>query len=212
MCGCARACAHVRVPVGMYVRTCVQVVCVEHARACMCVCKCVRRRVWNTCECVKLTWFSDNVDGKGSGPASIIPLKQIGANIYINSAVKLHPPQLDMIDVSSIDAIVITNFFNILALPYITEYTNFSGKIYATEPTVQIGRYCRFSMSLVLDCPANNAHTTHSYMHTPCTLLAHVCIHTSHSHTSHAHHTHTHSSHAHTAHTLTNFLKACVIA
>ena len=67
--------------------------------------------------------------------------KQIGANTYINSAPKFHLPQLSLIDISSVDAIVITNFYNILALPYITEYTGFKGKIYATEPTIQMGRY-----------------------------------------------------------------------
>lgn len=38
-----------------------------------------------------------------------------------------------------------------LALPYLTEYTNFKGKIYATEPTAHIGRYVlliRLSFSL----------------------------------------------------------------
>jgi integrator complex subunit 9 len=65
--------------------------------------------------------------------------KQIGANTYINSAPKFHLPQLSLIDISSVDAIVITNFYNILALPYITEYTGFKGKIYATEPTIQMG-------------------------------------------------------------------------
>lgn len=30
---------------------------------------------------------------------------------------------------------------NMLALPYITEGTNFKGEVYATEPTLQIGRF-----------------------------------------------------------------------
>lgn len=28
-----------------------------------------------------------------------------------------------------------------MALPYITEHTGFTGTVYATEPTLQIGRY-----------------------------------------------------------------------
>lgn len=28
-----------------------------------------------------------------------------------------------------------------MALPYITEHTGFTGTVYATEPTVQIGRW-----------------------------------------------------------------------
>lgn len=46
-----------------------------------------------------------------------------------------------MIDLSEIDVILISNLHNMLALPYITEYTSFSGKILATEPTVQMARY-----------------------------------------------------------------------
>jgi len=45
-----------------------------------------------------------------------------------------------LLDPSSIDIILISNYHNIAALPYITEYTPFKGKIYATAPTVQIGR------------------------------------------------------------------------
>ena len=41
---------------------------------------------------------------------------------------------------NSIDFIFITNYNHMLALPYITEYTNFKGKINATEPTVLFGR------------------------------------------------------------------------
>eukprot|EP01133_Synstelium_polycarpum_P013310 gene13310-15646_t len=41
---------------------------------------------------------------------------------------------------ASVDIILISNYTNIYALPYVTEYTAFNGKIYATEPTVQIGK------------------------------------------------------------------------
>lgn len=50
-------------------------------------------------------------------------------------------PQLDMIDLASIDIILISNFENMLSLPFITEYSRFKGQIYATEPTIQIGRF-----------------------------------------------------------------------
>ena len=49
-------------------------------------------------------------------------------------------PEFSSIDWDSIDFIFITNYNHMLALPYVTEYTNFKGKIYATEPTVLFGR------------------------------------------------------------------------
>lgn len=46
-----------------------------------------------------------------------------------------------IIDFSEIDAILISNYTCMLALPFITEDTGFKGIIYATEPTLQIGRF-----------------------------------------------------------------------
>ncbi|CAG8615524.1 1728_t:CDS:2 [Racocetra fulgida] len=44
-------------------------------------------------------------------------------------------PVFSSVDWKSIDFILITNYKNMLALPYITEYSEFRGKVYATEPT-----------------------------------------------------------------------------
>ena len=45
-----------------------------------------------------------------------------------------------MVNMSQIDIILISSYTCMLALPYLTEYTGFKGIIYATDPTVQIGR------------------------------------------------------------------------
>nr|DBA25472.1 TPA: hypothetical protein GDO54_009852 [Pyxicephalus adspersus] len=45
-----------------------------------------------------------------------------------------------LIDLSTVDVILISNYHCMMALPYITEHTGFNGTVYATEPTVQIGR------------------------------------------------------------------------
>ncbi|EGG21157.1 hypothetical protein DFA_01032 [Cavenderia fasciculata] len=72
--------------------------------------------------------------------------KSIGNHIFIDSNVKYHTPMIfDNVqqlisDMSTIDIIVISNYNNLISLPYITEHTSFNGKIYATEPTIQIGR------------------------------------------------------------------------
>lgn len=46
-----------------------------------------------------------------------------------------------MIDFGEIDIILISNYLCMMALPYVTEHTGFRGLVYATEPTLQIGRY-----------------------------------------------------------------------
>ncbi|KAJ3162773.1 Integrator complex subunit 9 [Geranomyces michiganensis] len=42
-----------------------------------------------------------------------------------------------------LETVLISNPYNMLALPYLTEYTQFSGTVYATDPTVEFGRYVR---------------------------------------------------------------------
>lgn len=45
-----------------------------------------------------------------------------------------------MIDMAEVDCILISNYSNMLALPYITEETGFKGMIFLTEPTLHFGR------------------------------------------------------------------------
>lgn len=52
----------------------------------------------------------------------------------------LYLPQRELLDLSTIDVILISNYHCMMALPYITEHTGFTGTVYATEPTLQIGR------------------------------------------------------------------------
>ncbi|TPX68072.1 hypothetical protein SpCBS45565_g03410 [Spizellomyces sp. 'palustris'] len=62
-------------------------------------------------------------------------------NAHISDAsVKLVVPRVSEISIEQVDFILITNSYNILALPFITEYTAFKGRIFATEPTVEFGR------------------------------------------------------------------------
>lgn len=49
-------------------------------------------------------------------------------------------PDLGVVDFESIDAILISNYTTMLALPFITEETPFNGNIYITEPTLHFGR------------------------------------------------------------------------
>jgi len=45
------------------------------------------------------------------------------------------------LDISELDVILISNSASILALPFFTENADFNGVVYATEPTVTIGKY-----------------------------------------------------------------------
>ncbi|KAF9357330.1 Integrator complex subunit 9 [Mortierella sp. NVP85] len=50
------------------------------------------------------------------------------------------PPDFSGVDLKSIDVVLISNYNHILALPYLTEFTEFQGRIFATEPTIEFGR------------------------------------------------------------------------
>lgn len=48
--------------------------------------------------------------------------------------------QFSYIDMKNIDVILISNYRSMLALPFITERSDFNGFVYATEPSMNIGR------------------------------------------------------------------------
>lgn len=59
----------------------------------------------------------------------------------MDGPIEILPPQSDIYDISNVDTILLSNHACMLALPFITEETGFKGRVYATEPTLQIGRY-----------------------------------------------------------------------
>ncbi|RLU21019.1 hypothetical protein DMN91_007635 [Ooceraea biroi] len=68
-------------------------------------------------------------------------LKECCGRLFVDSIPEFSPPLEKIIDFSEIDAILISNYTCMLALPFITEGTGFKGIVYATEPTLQIGRF-----------------------------------------------------------------------
>ncbi|CAH0380737.1 unnamed protein product [Bemisia tabaci] len=68
-------------------------------------------------------------------------LKECHGRVFVDSAPEFCPPLGKLIDYSEIDVILISNYTAMLALPYITEGTGFHGIVYATEPTLQIGKF-----------------------------------------------------------------------
>ncbi|KAG0200745.1 Integrator complex subunit 9 [Mortierella sp. GBA30] len=49
-------------------------------------------------------------------------------------------PDFSGVDLKAVDVVLISNHHHILALPYLTEFTEFQGRIFATEPTIEFGR------------------------------------------------------------------------
>lgn len=50
-------------------------------------------------------------------------------------------PYESSVDISEIDVILVSNSSSILALPFFTEHPDFHGNVYATEPSVNIGKF-----------------------------------------------------------------------
>ncbi|KAK6166595.1 hypothetical protein SNE40_023250 [Patella caerulea] len=67
-------------------------------------------------------------------------VKECSGRLFIDGCFEMAIPELEIVDLSQIDAILISNSTCILALPYITEYTGFKGHVYTTEPALQVGR------------------------------------------------------------------------
>ena len=61
-------------------------------------------------------------------------------HIFVDSTPLVRLPETRLVDYSSVDVLLISNCFSMLALPFLTEKLGFHGKIYATEPTVHFGR------------------------------------------------------------------------
>ncbi|MFH4978759.1 hypothetical protein AB6A40_005468 [Gnathostoma spinigerum] len=67
-------------------------------------------------------------------------LKKEGDKVFVDGPFEVHPVSLLSVAVDSIDAIIVSNWMSLFALPFFTENTAFQGTIYATDPTVQIGK------------------------------------------------------------------------
>lgn len=76
--------------------------------------------------------------------------------MFIDSPPEFCPPLEKLIDFSQVDIILISNYLCMMALPFITEGTGFKGRVYATEPTLQIGRLeTLFYPNLTFGCLLN---------------------------------------------------------
>ncbi|KAL5013814.1 hypothetical protein ScPMuIL_008084 [Solemya velum] len=67
-------------------------------------------------------------------------LKECAGRVFIDGSFEFACPETNIVDLSQVDVILLSNHSCLLALPYITEYSGFKGFVYATEPTLQMGR------------------------------------------------------------------------
>nr|XP_039259766.1 integrator complex subunit 9-like [Styela clava] len=67
-------------------------------------------------------------------------LKECSGSVFVDSSPEFCIPEIDLLDLSTVDVILVSNYFNMLAVPYLTEYCGFQGAVYATDPSHQIGR------------------------------------------------------------------------
>jgi len=66
--------------------------------------------------------------------------KEYNNRVYLNSTLEFSTPQFDLINVEDLDAVLISNFNSMLALPYLTRMKEFRACIYVTEPIMHLGR------------------------------------------------------------------------
>uniref|UniRef100_A0A914V6P2 Metallo-beta-lactamase domain-containing protein n=1 Tax=Plectus sambesii TaxID=2011161 RepID=A0A914V6P2_9BILA len=60
--------------------------------------------------------------------------------VFVDALPEVHPPEFYATAVESIDVVLVSNWMSMIALPFITERPDFRGVVYATDPTVQLGR------------------------------------------------------------------------
>lgn len=78
---------------------------------------------------------NDVVDGSATGY-----LKECVQQVFVDGLPEAVPPSSNCADLASVDVILISNYTCMLSLPYLTEVAGFRGTVYATDPTVQIGK------------------------------------------------------------------------
>ncbi|CAF0809066.1 unnamed protein product [Brachionus calyciflorus] len=67
-------------------------------------------------------------------------IKELNNRFYLNTQLEFCIPEFNLINIEDLDAVLITNPNNMLALPYLTRLKGFRANIYCTEPLMHFGR------------------------------------------------------------------------
>lgn len=74
-------------------------------------------------------------------------LRTINSKSFIDdSQIRVQLPLFEAVDMSDVDVLLLSNCQSVLSLPFLTEQCGFRGSIYASEPTVQLGRELCFDL------------------------------------------------------------------
>ncbi|KAK3764323.1 hypothetical protein RRG08_008805 [Elysia crispata] len=85
--------------------------------------------------------WSQGGDRRNRVPDEVIhELKDCSGRLLVDAVPEFSIPATGIVDLSTLDAILISSYNCMLALPYITEYTGFRGTVYMTEPTLHLGK------------------------------------------------------------------------
>jgi integrator complex subunit 9 len=88
--------------------------------------------------------FTEPTSSKGSTEGTITTSTKGGSALSQSTSTREYMfklPDFSGVDLKAIDVVVVSNYNHLLALPYLTEYTDFQGRIFATEPTIEFGRF-----------------------------------------------------------------------
>jgi len=90
-------------------------------------------------------YYTHSFDGGGSsttpanaGPALVLNNGQLMADAP--SGFRFRAARLDMIDVGAIDVVLVSNCTGLLGVPLLMRDPRFRGRVYATEPVLELGR------------------------------------------------------------------------
>lgn len=67
-------------------------------------------------------------------------LKVCDGGVFVDGVPEFSVPDTNMLDMSEVDVVLLSNYHCMLALPYVTQCLGFRGLILCTEPTMHIGR------------------------------------------------------------------------
>lgn len=98
--------------------------------------------------------FANLPNYANSNVPSDFDFKECASRVFIDSPPEFSPPDMSVINFKHIDAILISSYQSALALPYLTELTEFNGTVYATEPAIAFMRlFMEELLSYIERCP-----------------------------------------------------------
>lgn len=103
------------------------------------------------------TRLDAETDAPAAAAAALKPFDTPGwirtapGDLYADTTLLAGAPELGAVDASTVDAVLVSNYLRMLALPFLTQYSGFRGRVLATEPTVQVAR------QVMLDLVASTA-------------------------------------------------------